>query len=321
MTQGVRTQTRTPALRTSAGVFCVIVALLAPLLTLAQEPEEYKIAVEVNRVVLDVTVYDKQGRLIPGLTPESFLVLEDGVEQQILHLTQEDRPLTLGLVVDSSRSIGERRHEVIEGAIRLARLSHDRDDVFLVSFNDVARFGLDRKTAFTRSPTVLRDALIAMKPEGQTALYDGLIMALDELARGKWERQAAVIFSDGGDTASKATIEETLERVRRSDGLVYAIGLASLSNPYRSPKVLKRLARASGGEAYFPEGPSELQAVCEAIAKEMRSQYTLTYAPANPRQGGLYREITVKLVDPAAKGWKIRAREGYYEPGEPGASR
>jgi VWFA-related protein len=153
-----------------------------------------------------------------------------------------------------------------------------------------------------------------MKPDGQTALYDGLTVALDELNRGKWERQAAVIFSDGGDTSSKATIEETLERVRRSNGLVYAIGLASLNNPYRSPKVLKRLARASGGEAYFPEGSSELQAVCEAIATEMRSQYTLTYAPANPRQDGKYREITVKLIDPAAKGWKLRAREGYYEP-------
>jgi VWFA-related protein len=180
---------------------------------------------------------------------------------------------------------------------------------------------LDRKTAFTGSPTVLRDALMKMKAEGQTALYDGLTMALDELARGKWERQAAVVFSDGGDTSSKATVEETLERVRRSDALVYTIGLASLSNPYRSPKVLKRLARASGGDAYFPEGPSELQAVCEAVAKEMRSQYTLTYAPGNPREEGLYREIVVKLVDPAAKGWRLRAREGYYEPDKPETSR
>jgi VWFA-related protein len=320
MTRGVRTQTRTPALKTSAGVFCVIVSLLAPFLTFAQEAEDFKIAVEVNRVVLDVTVYDKHGRLVPGLKPENFRVLEDGVEQHILHLTQEDRPLTLGLVVDSSRSIGERRAEIIEGAMRLAKLSHDRDDVFLVSFNDTAQFGLDRTTAFTRSPTVLRDALFGMKPEGQTALYDGLIMSLDELARGKWEREAAVIFSDGEDTASKATVEEALERAKRSNALVYAIGLANINNPYSSPKVLKKLARASGGEAYFPEDPGELQEVCESIAKEMRSQYTLTYAPANPRQGGLYREIVVKMIDPAAKGWKVRAREGYYEPGEPETS-
>lgn len=320
MTQGVRTEARTPALRSSAGVFCVIAAMLGgPLLTFAEDGDDFKIAVEVNRVVLDVTVYDKQGRPVSGLTPESFRVLEDGVEQKVLHLSQEDRPLTLGLVVDSSRSISERRNEVIEGAMRLTRLSHDRDDVFLVSFNDSARFGLDRDTAFTRNPIVLRDALMAMKPEGQTALYDGLMLALDELDRGKWERQAAVIFSDGGDTSSEATIEATLERVRRSNALVYAVGLASVNNPYRSPKVLKRLARASGGDAYFPEGSDRLQAVCEAIAKEMRSQYTLTYAPANPRQEGLYREITVKLVDPAAKGWRLRAREGYYEPAKPEA--
>ncbi len=315
MTQDVRTQARTPALGSIAGVFCVMAtALFAPVPALAQKADDYKIAVEVNRVVLDVTVYDKHGRPVSELTPESFRVLEDGVEQPILHLTQEDRPLTLALVVDSSRSITERRHEVIEGAMRLAKLSHDQDDVFLVSFNDTARFGLSRNTAFTRSPVVLRTALMAMKPEGQTALYDGLILALEELNRGKWERQAAVIFSDGGDTSSKATIEATLERVRRSNALVYTIGLANLNNPYRSPKVLRRLARASGGEAYFPEGTEELQAVCEAIAKEMRSQYTLTYAPTNPRQEGLYREIAVELIDPAAKGWRLRAREGYYEP-------
>src|SRR5690606_32965208 len=130
-----------------------------------------------------------------------------------------------------------------------------------------------------------------------------------------------VIFSDGGDTSSQARIEDALERVRRSNALVYAIGVGSPENPYRSPKVLKRLARASGGDAYFPEGSSELQEVCEAIAKEMRSQYTLTYAPANTRQEGSYRQITVKLNDPAAKGWTIRAREGYYEPGGPEASR
>ena len=321
MTASVRTPTRTPALKPSAGVFCGFVSLLAPFLAFAQEPEDYKIAVAVNRVVLDVTVYDKNGRLVPDLQPEDFRVLEDGVEQKILHLTQEDRPLTLGLVIDSSRSIGERRAEVIEGALRLAQLSHDGDDVFLVSFNDTAQFGLNRQTALSRSPSLLRTALMAMKPDGQTALYDGLILSLDELARGKWERQAAVIFSDGGDTASKATVEEALERARRSDALVYAIGLASINNPYRSPKVLKKLARASGGEAYFPEDSAELQEVCESIAKEMRSQYTLTYAPANSRQEGLYREIDIKLADPAAKGWKLRAREGYYEPEAPETSR
>jgi VWFA-related protein len=302
-------------LRPSAGVFCAIVFVLAPLLTLAQEPEDFKIAVEVERVVLDVTVYDKDHRLVPGLDSESFRVLEDGVEQPILHLTQEDRPLTLGLVVDSSRSIGERRAEVIEGALRLAKLSHDRDDVFLISFNDSPQLRLARDSAFTKSPGMLREALLEMKPEGQTALYDGLIMALDELARGKWERQAAVIFSDGGDTASKATVKETVERVRRSNALVYAIGLASMDDPYRSPKVLKKLARASGGVAYFPEEASDLQGVCEAIANEMRSQYTLTYAPANPRHEGVYREIEIQLVEPDSKGWTVRAREGYYEPG------
>ena len=315
MTQDARTRTRTPALHVSAGVFCVLIAALVPLLTLAQEPEDFKIAVEVDQVVLDVTVYDKQGRLIPGLERGDFRVLEDGVEQDILHLTQEDRPLTLGLAVDSSRSIASGRPGVIEGAMRLAKLSHDRDDVFLVSFNDSARLVLDRETAFTSNLTVLRNALLKMKPEGRTALYDGVILALDKLARGKWERQAAVVFSDGGDTASQATLEETLERVRRSDALVYTIGLASMSNPYRSPKILKKLARASGGEAYFPELPGELQAVCESIAREMRSQYTLTYAPANPRHEGLYREIEIELIDPAEKGWEVRAREGYYEPG------
>ena len=323
MNPKARARIRTPALSISAGVLWPL-ALMLSLRTIPAQPlspeGDYTIAVDVSRVVLDVTVYDKKGRLIPGLNADNFRLFEDGVEQKILQLAQEDRPLTLGLVVDSSRSIGESRPQVIEGAMRLAKLSHDQDDVFLVSFNDAPRFGLERDVRFTSSLTTLREALFGMRPEGLTALYDAVSMALDELSRGKWEREAAVIFSDGGDTASNATLEQTLEAVRRSNALVYAIGLASPENPYNSPGVLKKLANASGAEAFFPKTREDLQKVCEAIAIEMRSQYTMTYAPANPRQDGLYRKIEIELVSPAAKGWKVRAREGYYEPAPKKAS-
>jgi VWFA-related protein len=316
MTDQIRGSDRTPTLTISAGVG-LLFGLVLGVTTYAAPQEssssDYKIAVDVSRVVLDVTVYDRQGRLIPGLAPKDFRVLEDGVEQKILNLTQEDRPLTLGLVVDSSRSIGESRPEVIEGAMRLSKLSHPEDDVFLVSFNDTARFGLPRDSAFTRDLPTLRNALFDMKPEGRTALYDAVVMALAELDRGGWDRKAAVIFSDGGDTASTETLEDALERVQRSNALIYAIGLGSDLNPYRSPKILKQLARASGGEAYFPEAGHELQKVCESIATEMRSQYTLTYAPSNARREGRYRDIEVRLVSPTAKHFRIRAREGYYE--------
>jgi VWFA-related protein len=304
----------TPALLASVGALCVLGILLTAGPTAAQTVrEDFTIAVDVSRVVLDVTVTDRKGRWIPGLTREQFRVLEDGVEQEILHITQEDRPLTLGLVIDSSRSIGERRREVIVGAMRLAVLSHEQDDLFLVSFNDKASLGHFQDGDFTRNLPTLRNALFGMKPEGLTALYDGVIMALDKLREGRWEREAAVLFSDGGDTASDATLEETLERVQRSDALLYTIGLASEINPYRSPKTLKKLAQASGGEAFFPVTDEELKRVCENIATEMRSQYTLTYAPSNPRREGIYREIKVR-VEETGKDWQVRAREGYFEP-------
>ena len=305
----------TPALFPSVGALCVLGVLLAGPLTNAQTPnEDFTIAVDVSRVVLDVTVTDRKGRWIPGVTAGQFRVFEDGVEQEVLHVTQEDRPLTLGLVIDSSRSIGERRREVIVGAMRLAVLSHEQDDLFLVSFNDRPRLSQFENGHFTRNLPTLRSALFEMKPEGLTALYDAVVMALDKLSEGKWEREAAVLFSDGGDTASDATMEETLERVQRSNALVYAIGLASEINPYRSPKTLKKLAQASGGEAFFPVTDEELKRVCEDIATEMRSQYTLTYAPSNPRREGRYREIKVQVENEGGKDWQVRAREGYFEP-------
>ena len=309
------TRERTPALFRSAGALLVCAALLAASTLRSQIPEkDFTIAVDVDRVVLDVTVTDRKGRWIPGLAAEQFRLFEDGVEQEVLDVTQEDRPLTLALVIDSSRSIGDRRSEVIVGAMRLAVLSHDQDDLFLVSFNDSPRLGLAENGTFTNSLPTLRDSLFSMKPEGRTALFDALIMALDKLREGKWEREAAVIFSDGGDTASNATLEDALDRVQRSNALVYAIGLASEINPYRSPKTLRKLAEASGGEAYFPSTDDELKRVCEAIAEEMRSQYTLTYAPSNGRQEGRYREIRVKVSNAKAEKWEVRAREGYFEP-------
>ena len=308
----------TPALFRSAGAVCVLGALLTGTLAYGQSPEsspkDFTIAVDVSRVVLDVTVTDRKGRWIPGLRMEQFRVFEDGVAQQVLHVSQEDRPLTLGLVIDSSRSIGDRRREVIIGAMRLAVLSHEQDDLFLVAFNDAPRLGLTEDGVFTRHLPRLRNALFQMKPEGRTALYDAVGMTLAKLREGKWEREAAVIFSDGGDTASEATLEETLERVQRSNALVYAIGLASEINPYRSPKTLKKLAHASGGEAFFPETDLGLKQVCETIAEEMRSQYTLTYAPSNARRAGQYREIKVEVGGEGDKKWQVRAREGYFEP-------
>ena len=299
-----------------AGALNVLAAALSVAGATAQSSQQdgdFTIAVDVDRVVLDVTVTDRKGRPAAGLPPELFRVFEDGVEQQVLKVEQEDRPLTLGLVVDSSRSIGERRAEIIHGAMRLAVLSHDDDDLFLVAFNDEPRFGLPDGVDFTSNPPTLRDALFEMVPEGRTSLYDAVNVALDRLEHAKWEREAAVVFSDGGDTASAATLEDTLERVQRSNALVYTIGLASEINPYRSPKTLKRLARASGGEAFFPESDAELERVCEEIAREMRSQYTLTYAPSNARQEGRYREIEVRLAGADANRWKVRARQGYFE--------
>jgi Ca-activated chloride channel family protein len=272
----------------------------------------HTIQVDVARVLLNVSVKTKKGRPIPGLQAEDFLVFEDGVQQSLLSFSATDRPLTLAFVIDNSRSMRTQQAEVINGVVKLAMLRHAGDHTLAVQFSD--SFTAVAPPGRPLTHLELRDRLISLYPDGMTSLYDGVAHALSLAERGPHQRQALVVLSDGGDTASEITLESLMEKLRRSNAIVYAVGLSTPDNRYNSPGALRKIADVSGGAAFFPSSHENLMAVCERIAEEIRSQYTLSYAPTNTRREGVFRTVEVHLRPGAARKAVVQTREGYFEP-------
>jgi Ca-activated chloride channel homolog len=280
----------------------------------------YKISTNVERVVLGVSVRDREGRFVAGLERNNFLVLEDGRPQQIRFFSNEDSPITLGLVIDNSGSMGPKRTETNAAALELVNLSNPSDEVFVIHFNENVSIGLPEGTAFASDHAKLRRALSDARPAGKTALYDAVAAGLQQLAQGTFERKALVLVSDGGDNSSRSTLKDVLNLASRSQAFIYTIGIYDEDDMDRNPDVLKKLARLSGGEVFLPSRLSEMNYIARSIAAELRNQYTIGYAPADTRQGGRYRSIRVVVNAPELGKLRVRARPGYLAPGpEPSA--
>lgn len=310
-----------PAPHRSSAVLLLLTAMIAPAAR-AQPPsqtastadrsgaQEHTIHVDVSRVVLNVTVRTKKGQLIPGLQAGDFLVFEDGARQELLSFAATERPLSLAFVFDSSRSMRTQQAEAISGVVKLAMSSNPEDHRSAVAFADgVTPIG-DSEPSLTHIE--LRDRLMTLHPDGMTSLYDGISEALRQVERSPHQRQALVVFSDGGDTASELSLPDLLDQIRRSNALVYTIGLSDYENPYRSPGILRKLAAISGGAAFFPRSREELMQTCEKIAVEIRSQYTLSYSPTNTDSSNEFRRISVRLQPGVARKALVRTREGYF---------
>jgi len=293
---------------------CLVSAWLAGL-SLAQQPEEFRISADVDHVVLPVTVVDRKGEFVAGLKQDSFKVYENGKPQQIVFFSQRDIAVTIGLVVDNSGSMTQKRPDTVLAALNFVRLSNPGDELFTVSFNENVSFGLPKNEPFTSDAARLRDSLLANPTTGRTALYDALTAGLEHLAQGSRDKKALILVSDGGDNASRHLFEDVLARAERSNVLIYAIGIFDRSNDDRNPGVLKKLARQTGGECYLPERTSELPGVCAHIAKELRSQYTLAYSPPSGAHDGGYRRIQVTASAPDRGKLSVRTRPGYFAPG------
>jgi Ca-activated chloride channel family protein len=156
-----------------------------------------------------------------------------------------------------------------------------------------------------------------MAPSGATALYDAVVYALAHVKRGEHQKKALVLISDGGDTASHHGLKETLKLAKRSEAIIYSIGLTDLLGRDQNPKVLKQFSRMTGGESFFPDQASEIQEACERIGKDIRNQYTLGYRPSNTKLDGKYRRVQVTVSSPHHKHLVCRTREGYFAPSEP----
>ncbi|MGD0567757.1 MAG: VWA domain-containing protein [Candidatus Sulfotelmatobacter sp.] len=304
----------------------MIVALSS--LTWAQEPpssrgspgDEYTIRVHADLVVLRATVQDRKNTPVSGLDKNDFQVYEDGVLQSIKHFSHEDVPVTVGLVIDNSGSMGPKRADVIAASLAFARSSNPQDQMFVVSFNEKVSFGLPEDMAFTDKVPQLEVALSRTAPDGETALYDALGAALEHLKQGSRDKKVLIVISDGGDNASKHKLNEVMALAGQPDVIIYTIGVFDDQDEDRNPGVLKRLAKDTGGEAFFPESLKDVAPICERIAHDIRNQYTIAYAPTNKNRDGSYRGVQVKASAPDHEHLLVRTRTGYFAPSAPSSA-
>src|ERR1051326_9179535 len=228
---------------------------------------DFIIRSDVPLVLLDISVQDRSGGFVSGLTKENFHVFENGHAQPISVFAGEDVPVTIGILLDESFSMTPKRAEALTAAMTFIHESNPHDEVFVLHFNDRLKFGLPKNIPFTDDRRMLRDALFGEIPQGKTALYDAVEAGLDHLRLGRRDKKALIVISDGGDNASHATRQEMLAKVESSLATIYTIGLFDVDAPDRDPKILKQLAKISGGVVYFPPQPSEMVSVCRRIAK------------------------------------------------------
>ncbi len=246
-----------------------------------QDSGSFRISVDVALVVLHATVTDRQGGFVSDLGEQDFEVYEDGVPQRIRLFKNEDIPVTVGLVVDHSTTMRPKLAEVTAAARTFVRSSNREDEMFVVNFNENVSLGLPGTIRFTNSTAELENAITAAPTGGQTALYDAIAKALEELQAGSRDKKVLIVVSDGGDNASAHSLAQVMNLAAQSSAVIYTIGLFDEEDPDQNPGVLKRLAQATGGEAFFPDQLSEVVAICERIARDIRHQYTIGYVPIN----------------------------------------
>src|SRR4029453_2913503 len=223
--------------------------LLIPFLTaslLWSQDAPFKLSVNVDLTEVHVNVTDEKDRPVGNLKKENFRIFEDRKGQQITVFKHEDAPISLGLVIDNSRSIEPRKQRLDAAALSFVRKGNPEDETFIVHFDDTARIDRD----FTDSIPALEDALAGVRPFGQTAIYDALILALEHMENEKHLKKAIPLITDGVDNASKHTLSEAVEATKRSRVAVYTVGLLSMSGGQRAEDSLIHIAEASGGHAY-----------------------------------------------------------------------
>lgn len=282
-----------------------------------QEPGPFKIAVNVDLVVLQATVRDHKGSIVSDVREQDFEVYEDGVRQSIRLFKHEDIPVTVGLVIDHSGSMHHKLPDVVAAARTFVRSSNPEDQMFVVNFNEVVTLGLPGAIRFTASATELEHAITRVRTGGLTALYDAIAKGLEELQAGTRDKKVLIVVSDGGDNSSQRSLDQVMKLAGQSSAVIYAVGVFDEEDPDRNPGVLKRLARATGGEAFLPDQITEVVAICERIARDIRHQYTIGYVPVNPARDGSYRAIRVLARTKDQGKLSVRTRTGYIAGGEP----
>ncbi|MFC6644242.1 VWA domain-containing protein [Granulicella cerasi] len=283
---------------------------------ITEENGEFTLRTGAYEVRLNASVVDSRGVPVDSLPKSAFQVYEDGVQQNILGFRHEDLPVSLGIVIDSSGSMYDKRAAVDAASIDLVRLSNPQDEAFLVDFSSEPYLDQD----FTSNVAQLQKGLAYVKSSGGTALYDAVVASADHLAKSaKNSKQVLLIVTDGDDNAStNATLEAAIRRVQNLDGpVIYCIGLlfgddVSHSEAKHSRQVLTELANQTGGAAYFPKSLKEVDDIAKDVAADIRTQYTISYRSTNPPQNGGYRQVHVEAKEKGFRNLTVRTRAGYF---------
>ena len=265
---------------------------------------------EIRLVPLNVTVTDKNGHLVTDLQQSAFQVFENGLAQQIKLFKREDVPVSMGLIIDNSGSMREKRQAVESAALALVKDSNKQDEVFIVNFNDEAYLDAD----FTSDISVMEQGLTKIDSRGGTAMRDAIRMSIDHLReKGKRDKKVILVVTDGNDNASTYSLDALVRLAQQDDVVIYAIGLLNeeeKSEARKAQRAIKLLVESTGGQAFYPKELSEVEKIAHQVAHDIRNQYTIAYTPTNTALDGTFRQIRVTVKAPGNP--TPRTRSGYY---------
>jgi VWFA-related protein len=295
-----------------------ITVALTGLALLGQQPKADESAAvfraDTRVVDLSATVVDKSGHLVTNLTREAFTVLENGVPQVINSFKHEDVPVSMGLIIDNSGSMRDKRAKVEAAALALVKDSNREDEVFIVNFNDEAFNDLPYGKDFTSDIREMQEALTRIDSRGGTAMRDAIRMSIDhEKEKAHKDKKVLVVVTDGNDNSSLVSLENLVKASQQSGVLIYCVGLLSEEErreAKRAERALNALAEATGGETFFPKDLAEVDRIAHQVAHDIRNQYTIVYSPANQAMDGTFRQIKVTVKAPGNPA--VRTRSGYY---------
>jgi Ca-activated chloride channel family protein len=298
-------------MRAIAGA-ALLSVLLGSLLFAQDPPPQAVFKSESELVVLHVQVTDR-GQYVQGLNREAFRLYDEDRAQTPKFFLNEDAPVTVGLVIDSSGSMVRARERVIASSTEFVKSSNPEDEIFAVLFNDEVRNAIG-DGSFTKDPVVLGGALArAFQPEGRTALYDAVIDGLEYAARGSHDRRVLVVLSDGGDNASKATLKDVVTAVQSSNTVIYTVAIADPYDADANPAKLRQLAEMSGGQSMKADDLGQVRDVFQKIARDIRHMYTIGFEPTNTAYHAGFHKLRVEARMADGRKLSVRSRPGYQK--------
>jgi VWFA-related protein len=308
----------------SKGKWAAGLTAIAAVALLAEQKDQTvpTFSVGTRLVVCHTTVMDKTGHLITSLTKDQFTVFENGVPQEIKEFKREDVPVSMGLIIDNSGSMREKRAKVEAASLALVKDSNPDDEVFVVNFNDEAYLDLPHGKDFTSDIKEMEEALTRIDSRGGTAMRDAIRMSIDHLKeKAHKDKKVLVVVTDGNDNSSVITLENLVKAAQQSETLIYGVGLLGdeeRREAVRAQRALKSLAEATGGAVFFPKDLNEVDKIAHQVAHDIRNQYTIEYSPSNTTMDGTFRQIKIAVKAPGNP--TVRSRSGYYATADQGGT-